>query len=54
MERADAERVFALVADIGGDIRGRIVSERWWLVWIVMGVQIFITELHHPVTFVEW
>ncbi len=29
MERADAERVFALVADIGGDIRGRIVSERW-------------------------
>jgi len=44
MEHADAERVFALVAEIGGDIRGRIVSERWWLVWIVMGVQIFITN----------
>lgn len=44
MERADAERVFALIAEINGDIRGRIVSERWWLIWIVMGVQIFITN----------
>ncbi|MBO0780791.1 MAG: hypothetical protein J2P37_18360 [Ktedonobacteraceae bacterium] len=44
MERSDAERVFALVAEIEGDIRGRIVSERWWLVWIVMGVQILITN----------
>ena len=43
MERADAERVFALVAEIGGDIRGRIISERWWLIWIVMGVQILLT-----------
>lgn len=44
MERADAERVFALVAEIGGDVRGRIVSERWWLVWIVMGIQILFTN----------
>lgn len=43
MERTDAERVFALVAEIGGDLRGRIISERWWLVWIVMGIQILIT-----------
>src|SRR5215469_12147009 len=43
MQRADTERIFALVAEIGGDIRGRIISERWWLVWIVMGVQILIT-----------
>jgi hypothetical protein len=43
MERIDAERVFALVAEIGGDIRGRIVSERWWLIWIVMGIQILLT-----------
>jgi len=35
MERTDAEKVFALIADIEGDIRGRIVSERWWLIWIV-------------------
>jgi hypothetical protein len=44
MERADAERIFALVAEIGGDVRGRIVSERWWLVWIVMGIQILLTN----------
>ena len=44
MERADAERVFALVAEIGGDLRGRIIAERWWLVWIVIGIQILITN----------
>jgi hypothetical protein len=44
MEHADAERIFALVAEIGGDMRGRIISERWWLVWIVMGIQILITN----------
>ncbi len=38
MERRDAERVFSLVAEIGGDLRGRIVSERWGLVWIVLGL----------------
>jgi len=41
--RSDAERVFALVAELGGDLRGRIVSERWWLIWIVMGIQILFT-----------
>lgn len=44
MERRDAERVFALVAELSGDLRGRVVSERWWLVWIVMGVQILATS----------
>ncbi len=44
MNRTDAERVFALVGEIGGDVRGRIVSERWWLVWIVMGIQILGTN----------
>lgn len=44
IERRDAERVFALVAELGGDLRGRIVSERWWLVWIVMGIQILLTS----------
>jgi hypothetical protein len=43
IERRDAERVFALVAELGGDLRGRIVSERWWLVWFAMGVQIMLT-----------
>lgn len=43
MERADAERVFAFVADLSGDLRGRIVSQRWWLVWIVLGIEIAIT-----------
>ncbi len=37
MNRTDAERVFALVAELGGDLRGTIVSERWWLVWILAG-----------------
>jgi hypothetical protein len=44
MERVDAERIFSLVAEIGGDLRGRIVSERWWLIWIVMGLQILLTN----------
>ncbi|HTE17407.1 MAG TPA: hypothetical protein VK689_03375, partial [Armatimonadota bacterium] len=43
MERREAERVFALVREIGGDLRGRIVSERWWLVWITMGLEILVT-----------
>src|SRR5215831_7070244 len=45
MERKEAERVFALVAELGGDLRGRIVSERWWLIWILMGLQILITSI---------
>jgi hypothetical protein len=44
MERGDAERVFALVAELAGDLRGRIVSERWWLIWLVMGVEISLTS----------
>jgi hypothetical protein len=28
MERTDAAKVFALIADIGGDVRGRIVSDK--------------------------
>jgi hypothetical protein len=43
VERSDAERVFRLVAEIGGDLRGRIVSERWWLVWIVFGLEMLAT-----------
>jgi hypothetical protein len=43
MERPDAERIFALVADLQGELRGRIVNDRWWLIWIVMGLQIPIT-----------
>ncbi len=35
---------YALVAELGGDLRGRIVSERWWLIWIVIGFEIFITS----------
>jgi hypothetical protein len=49
MERRDAELVFALVREIGGDLRGRVIHERWWLVWIVMGVQIAITA-----TLTQW
>jgi hypothetical protein len=45
MERADAERVFALLNDMNGDLRGHVVSERWWMVWIVMGIQILITSV---------
>jgi hypothetical protein len=42
MNRSDAERVLALVDEIHGDLRGRIVSERWWLVWIVVGVDVLL------------
>jgi hypothetical protein len=42
MDRADAERVLALVAEISGDQRGRIISERWWLVWIAVGVHMLV------------
>src|SRR5215469_4353910 len=44
MERTDAEKVFALISDIEGDIRGRIVAERWWLIWIVLGIEILFTS----------
>jgi hypothetical protein len=44
MQRADAERIFALVAEIGGDLRGRIVSERWWLVWIAVGFHMLVAS----------
>jgi hypothetical protein len=42
MNRSDAERILALVDEIHGDLRGRIVSERWWLVWIVVGVDVLL------------
>jgi hypothetical protein len=42
MNRADAERVFALVNEMSGDLRGRIVSERWWLVWIAVGIDVLL------------
>jgi len=42
MDRQDAERVLALVADISADLRGKIVAERWWLVWIAVGVEMLI------------
>jgi hypothetical protein len=45
MERADAERVFALVAEIGGDLRGRLIAERWWLVWVAVGVHMLAGSL---------
>ncbi len=45
MQRSEAERVFALLNDLNGDLRGRVISERWWLVWIVMGIEILITSL---------
>ena len=45
MERADAERVFAVIADLKGDLRDRQVTERWWLVWIACAVQILPTNL---------
>jgi hypothetical protein len=45
MERENAERIFALLNDLNGDLRGRVVSERWWLVWIAMGVEILITSI---------
>jgi hypothetical protein len=44
MDRSDAERVIALVAEIGGDLRGRIISERWWLVWIAVGVHMLVAS----------
>lgn len=45
MERAQAEQVFALIADLKGDLRERQVVERWWLIWVVAGLQILITNL---------
>jgi hypothetical protein len=44
VDRAAAERVFDLIADLRGDLRDRLVHERWWLVWIVMGLQIPISN----------
>ncbi len=44
MDRPSAERVFALVNEISGDLRGRIVTERWWLVWIAVGLDMLLSS----------
>jgi hypothetical protein len=43
VERSEAESVFALVADLHGELRERLVTGRWWLIWAIMGVQTFAT-----------
>jgi eukaryotic-like serine/threonine-protein kinase len=45
MDRADAERVFTLVAEIDGHLRGRILSERWWLAWIASGLHMLLASI---------
>jgi hypothetical protein len=52
MQRSEAERVFALLNDLNGDLRGRVISERWWLIWIVMGIEILITSI--VTQFIRW
>jgi hypothetical protein len=44
MDRSSAERVFSLMSEISGDMRGRVVSERWWLIWIVVGLETMLTS----------
>jgi hypothetical protein len=44
MQRAEAQQVFALIADLKGDLRDRQATERWWLVWVVTGLQIPVTN----------
>jgi hypothetical protein len=39
VNRDQAEQVFALVADLHGELRERLVTSRWWLIWAIMGVQ---------------
>lgn len=39
MKRNEAEKVFAFIADIQGELRDKIVAERWWLIWILVGCQ---------------
>src|SRR5690349_19067060 len=43
LTRPEAERVFRLVADLRGDLRERVVNDRWWLIWILTGLPIPIT-----------
>lgn len=52
MQRAEAAEVFAFLNRLNGDLRGKVVSERWWLVWMVMGVQILITSI--VTQFLRW
>jgi len=33
----DANRVFAMIAEIHGDLRSRLIVSRWWLIWAAMG-----------------
>ena len=44
MNRANAERVFVLVAELHGDLHDRFIPDRWWLVWILMGLEIAFTN----------
>ena len=43
MNRKEAEQVFALIAELKGDLHGRIVHERWWLIWILAGIEMLVT-----------
>ena len=44
VDRTQAQDVFALLADLKGDLRERQIVERWWLVWVVAGLQIVVTN----------
>ena len=44
MDRSDAERVFQLVAELQGELHDRFVPDRWWLVWVLMGFEILVTN----------
>ncbi|MEM7531366.1 MAG: hypothetical protein AAF639_04260 [Chloroflexota bacterium] len=43
MERHEAEQILDLMANMRGDLREGLIYQRWWLIWIVAGVEMAIT-----------
>ena len=44
MDRPQAEKIFALVNELRGDLQEQLIPQRWWIVWMFMGPEIFVSN----------
>lgn len=54
MNRDQAEQVFGLIDDLHGELRERLITSRWWLIWAIMGVQALATCVAAHVLLTRW
>lgn len=45
LTRDEANTVFALVSEIHGELKDRLVASRWWLIWLIMGPMTLLTSV---------